>query len=97
MSNLLYDLSIVTMLRSLRNLAAIVSKAEAYTEADNNIQPATLIQARLHPNMRPFVFQVRTATDTAKGAAARLTGREAPSWKDDEESFEEVHERLASG
>lgn len=94
MSNLLYELSIVPMLRSLRNLDAIVSKVEAHAGADDNIQPETLIQARLHPNMRPFVFQIRTATDTAKGAAARLTGSEAPSWKDDEETFAQVHERL---
>ena len=94
MSHLLYDLSIVPMLRSLRNLDAIVSKAEAHVEADDNIDPATLIQARLHPNMRPFVFQIRTATDTAKGVAGRLTGGETPSWADDEETFAEVHERL---
>ena len=74
MSNLLYELSITPMLRSLRNLDAIVAKAEAHVGADDNIQPATLIQARLHPNMRPFVFQIRTATDTAKGAVARAYG-----------------------
>jgi hypothetical protein len=90
MSHLLYELSIVPMLRSLRNLDAIVSKAEA----QDDIDPATMIQARLHPDMRPFVFQIRTATDTAKGAAARLTGSEAPSWADDEGTFAEVHERL---
>ncbi len=95
MSHLLYDLSIVPMLRALRNLDAIVVKAEAHVAADKSIDPATLIQARLHPNMRPFVFQIRTATDTAKGAAARLTGSNAPSWADDEETFAEVHERLS--
>ena len=94
MSNLLYDLSIVPMLRSLRNLDAIVAIAEAHVEADDNIGPATMIQARLHPNMRPFVFQIRTATDTAKGVVARLTGGEVPSWADDEETFTEVRERL---
>lgn len=94
MSNLLYELSIVPMLRALRNLDAIVAIAEAHAEADDALHPATLIQARLHPNMRPFVFQIRTATDTAKGAAARLTGVEAPSWEDDEKTFAQVHERL---
>jgi uncharacterized protein len=94
MSTLFYDLSIAPMLRMLRNLDAIVGKAEAYAATDENIDPATLIQARLYPNMRPFVFQIRVATDTAKGAAARLTGREIPSWADDEESFPDVHRRL---
>jgi uncharacterized protein len=95
MSQLFYDLSIAPMLRMLRNLDAIVGKAEAFAAADQGIEPATLIQARLHPNMRPFVFQIRVVTDTAKGAAARLTGREIPSWPDDEESFTDVHGRLA--
>ena len=94
MPNLLYDLSISPMLRALRNLDAIVGKAEAYAAADEGIDPNTLIQARLHPNMRPFVFQIRTATDTAKGAVARLTAREIPSWADDEASFADIHARL---
>jgi hypothetical protein len=96
-SHLLYDLSIALMQRSLQNLDAIVTKAEAYVAADEGIDEATLIQARLYPNMRPFVFQIRTATDTAKNTAARLTGREAPSWADNEATFAEVHARLAKG
>jgi hypothetical protein len=92
--HLLYELSIAPMIRSLRNLDAIVSKAEAHVAADQNIDQATLVQARLYPNMRPFVFQVRTATDTAKRAAARLTGREAPTWPDDEATFADLHARL---
>jgi hypothetical protein len=95
MPNLVYALSIAPMLRTLKNLDAIIGKAEAYVEADDNIDPATVIGARLHPNMRPFIFQIRVATDTAKGAAARLSGREVPSWPDEEQTFAEVHERLA--
>jgi hypothetical protein len=94
MSNLVYDLGIATMLRSLRNLDAIVGKAEEYVAADRNMAPETLIQARLYPNMRPFIFQVQVATDTAKGAAARLTGKAVPSWPDEERTFADVHERL---
>ncbi len=94
MSNLLYSLSIAPMLRSLRNLDAIVVKAEEYLAADDGIDPATLFEARLYPNMRPFIFQIRVATDTAKGAAARLSGRDVPSWPDEEQTFAEAHERL---
>jgi hypothetical protein len=94
MTNLVYDLTINPMLHSLKNLDAIVSKAEAYADADKDIDPATLIQARLYPNMRPFIFQIRVATDTAKGAAARLSGNTVPSWADEETTFAEVHERI---
>jgi hypothetical protein len=44
--------------------------------------------------MRPFIFQVQVATDTAKGAAARLAGRDVPSWPDEEKTFADVHGRI---
>ena len=94
MANLVYDLSIAPMLRALRNLDAIVTEAEAYVAADDGIDEATLMQARLYPNMRPFVFQIQVATDTARRAAARLLGKEAPSWPDDEKTLADVHARL---
>jgi len=94
MSNLIYDLTIAPLMRSLRNLDAIVSKAEAYVGADTNIDEGTLVQARLYPNMRPFIFQIRVATDTAKGAAARLSGKPVPAWPDEETTFADIHERI---
>lgn len=94
MSNLVHDLAIETMLRSLRNLDSIVTKAEEYVAGDENLHADTLLHARLYPNMRPFIFQIQVATDTAKGAAARLTGRDVPSWPDEEKSFADVHARL---
>jgi len=94
MSNPVYDLTIAPMMRSLKNLDAIVSKAEQHVRADKDLDEATLVQARLYPNMRPFIFQIRVATDTAKGAAARLSGNAVPSWADEESNFAQVHERL---
>lgn len=94
MSNLVYDLCIATLLRSLNNLDHMLGKAEALLAADEGIEESTLINARLHPNMRPLVFQVRVATDTAKGAAARLSGSDLPSWADDETTFAELHQRV---
>ena len=94
MENSVYDFTIAPMLRSLTNLDAIIDKAEELLESDADIDPATLLQARLYPNMAPFIVQVRIATDTAKGAAARLSGVDVPAWPDDETSFAELHERL---
>jgi hypothetical protein len=94
MTNAVYDLAISTLLRSLRNLDGIVTKAEAHVAADKDIAAETLLQARLYPNMRSFLFQIQVATDTAKGAAARLAGRPVPSWPDEEQTFADVHERL---
>ena len=93
MSISIYDQVVAPLRRSLGNLDRMVSKAEAYVEKEE-IRPAVLIEARLFPNMLPFVFQVRIATDTAKGAAARLSGSDVPKWADDEESFADVHARI---
>jgi len=95
MTNSIYELTIVPMLHSLNSLDAIVTLAEEYVAADDTMNPETLVQARLFPNMLPLVFQIRVATDVAKGAAARLSGSEIPSWADDESTFEEIHQRLA--
>ncbi len=89
-----YDLAIAPMLHSLRAFDAIIGKAQAHVQADPQIAPETLVQARLYPNMRPLVFQVQVATDTAKGAAARLANRPVPSWPDEEKTFADLRERI---
>lgn len=94
MEHPIYHLAIVPVRRMLQNLDHFVSKAEAHADADETLEPAALIQARLYPNMRPFVFQVQVATDVAKGCAARLTGNTPPSWADDEQTFDDLHERI---
>jgi hypothetical protein len=81
------------MSRALLNLDAIVSKAEQYAE-EKKIDPVALIEARLYPDMLPFVAHIRIATDTAKGAAARLCDADMPKWADDEATFEEIHGRI---
>jgi hypothetical protein len=88
-----FDQTVSAMSRMLLNLDSLVSRAEEYA-AEKNISPDVLIQARLYPDMLPFVSQIRIATDTAKGAAARLSGSEMPRWADDEVTFEDVHARI---
>src|SRR5260221_7282454 len=91
----MYDASVPTLIRALGNLSAILDKAAASAEA-RKIDPAVLISARLAPDMLPFSRQVQLASDTAKGAVARLTGTEAPSWPDTETTFEELQARIAT-
>lgn len=88
-----FDQTVSAMSRALLNLDAIVSRAESHAE-ERKIDPSVLVQARLSPDMLPFVAQIRIATDTAKGAAARLSASELPSWPDDETSFPEIHARI---
>lgn len=88
-----FDQTVSALSRMLLNLDRIVTMAEDYAK-EKNIDPAVLTGARLYPDMLPFVAQVRIATDTAKGAAARLSGTELPKWEDDEVTFEDVHARI---
>jgi len=71
MSLSMYQASIPVLTKILANLASILEKAEAHA-ANQKIDPAVFIQARLYPDMYPLARQVQIATDVAKGCAARL-------------------------
>jgi hypothetical protein len=90
----LYDISIPVLARGLGNLSTIIDKAAAYAEA-KKLDPAALPQARLFPDMFPLTRQVQIACDTAKGAAARLAGIEAPKHEDNETVLPELKQRIA--
>ncbi|MDC0709371.1 DUF1993 domain-containing protein [Stigmatella sp. ncwal1] len=94
MSLSMYQASVPVFIRMLGQLSVILDKAAAYAEA-KKINPSVLVQARLAPDMLPLSFQIQTATDTAKGCAARLAGIETPSFADTEASFPELKARIA--
>ncbi len=89
----LHAASVERFAHMLKNLAAILDKAEAHCEA-RKIDPAALIGFRLYPDMFPFSRQVQIACDTAKGAAARLAGAEVPKHEDTEKTFAELRARI---
>ncbi|HEX7638401.1 MAG TPA: DUF1993 domain-containing protein [Burkholderiaceae bacterium] len=93
MSLSMYAVTIPPMRLMLKNLSAIISKAEQHCEA-RKIDPSAFLSARLFPDMFPFTRQVQIASDTAKGAAARLAGVEVPKFEDTETTFAELHARL---
>ena len=90
----MYAASVPLLKQMLQSLDAILSKAEAHAR-DKKIDPATLLQASLYPDMFPLVKQVQIASDNAKGIAARLAGVDIPSFADTEQTFEELHARIA--
>ena len=90
----MYEASVPRLANMLRNLDAILAKAQAHALA-KKIEPKVLLAARLFPDMLPMVKQVQIATDRAKGAAARLAGVEVPKFEDTEQSFEELRARIA--
>lgn len=94
MANLMYALSAPVFVRTLRNLDAILDKGAAHAAA-KKFEPAVLVNARLAPDMFPLAAQVRIAADFAKGAVARLTGREPPKYEDNETTIDELKARIA--
>src|SRR5579885_879575 len=90
----MYQASVPVFSRMLTNLAAILTKAEAYATA-RKIEPAVLLNSRLFPDMFPLVRQVQLAGDFAKGAGARLAGLDVPKYADEEQSIEELQVRIA--
>jgi hypothetical protein len=90
----MYEASAPRFASMLRNLEAILEKAQAHALA-KKIEPAALLTARLFPDMLPLVKQVQIASDHAKGAVARLAGVDLPSYEDNEQSFDELRARVA--
>lgn len=87
MSVSLHQASVPTFIAMLTNIKNWLDKAAAQKDE------AVLIEARIAPEMFALARQVQIATDTAKGAAARLSGTEAPTMEDTEASFAELKAR----
>lgn len=94
MSISMYAASIPVFKQMLNSLNDILSKAEAHA-VDKKIDPNALLQARLFPDMFSLTKQVQIASDFAKGISARLAGVSVPSYEDNEQSFSELHARVA--
>lgn len=91
----LYQDSVVQLSQMLRNLDGWLAKAVAFAEA-RKFSPDDFVGFRLCPDMRPLSFQVQSCCDSAKFAAARLAGVEAPSHPDTETTMAELSARIAS-
>jgi len=95
MSVSMYQLSVPALTRGLRILSSYLDKAAAFA-AENNIDPAVLINARLAPDMFSLAGQIQRASDNAKGAIGRLTDFAVPGFPDTEKTFPELKERIAN-
>ena len=83
------------MKKQLGQLDKWLESAAAYAKTKSFDQKA-LIEARLAPDQFPFARQVQITCDTAKLAASRLTGKEAPAQPDTEQTLEELRARVQS-
>ena len=90
----MYQASAPSFVRMLNNLSAILDKAQAHADA-NKIEHTVFTHDRLFPNMFALTKQVQIATDSAKGAMARLAGVDIPKFEDTEQTFGDLIARVA--
>jgi hypothetical protein len=89
----IYAATVPLLTRQLTSLLGVLEKAEAYA-AERKFSPDNFVEARLAPDMHPLKFQIQSASDHAKFIVSRLSGRQPPSWPDDEKTFAELKARL---
>ena len=90
---MLYDISVPQFTKVLTNLSAMLDKARSYAE-EKKFEAEVLLNSRLAPDQFNFIRQVQIACDTAKLGVSRLTGKEAPSFADDEQTLPELKARI---
>ena len=95
MSISMYAASAPLFLRMLGNLDQLLEKAEANAK-ERGFDPNVLVTQRLAPDMRPLSAQIQLASDSAKGAMARLSGGAAPSMPDTEATIADLRTRIAN-
>ncbi len=61
---------------------------------DNNVDPATILESRLAPDMFTYTQQVQRASFHACQAMAKLADIDVPEFADDESSFEDLKVRI---
>lgn len=89
----MYHETLKQMTKTLAQVDSWLAAATAHAQA-KSFDPTVFLGLRLAPDQFAFAKQVQTACDTAKFAAARLTGKEAPSFPDTEQSLDELSVRV---
>src|SRR5688572_11183919 len=83
------------MKKTLGQLDACLGKAAEYATT-RGFDAGVYATLRLAPDQFAFARQVQIACDTAKLAASRLGGKEAPSHPDTEQTIDELRARVRS-
>src|SRR5580704_1585868 len=79
--------------QSLKNLEACLDKADRYATT-NKFDVGVLVTSRFAPDMQHFSYQVQSACDYVKAAAAWLSGQTPPRHEDTEQTINELRARI---
>ncbi len=89
----MYALSHDVFKRALTQLLALMEKGVANAKA-RSFDTSVLVNARLAPDMLPFVKQIQLTSDFAKNSMARLAGVDPPKFEDVETTMDELFARV---
>jgi hypothetical protein len=90
-----YDETFRQMKKMLGQLDRWLEIAGTYAK-EKSFDPNLYLGFRLAPDQFPFARQVQMTCDTAKLAASRLSGKEAPVQADNEQTLDELRARVQS-
>ena len=89
----MYYQAISQCTQMLKNLESWLNKAEQHADA-KKFDAGVLMISSLAPDMKPFIYQVQSACDYVKAAAAWLSGQTPPKHEDNEQTIDEVRARI---
>src|SRR4051812_45708140 len=81
--------------KTLGQIEKWLDTATAYAQA-KSFEPNVFVGLRLAPDQFAFARQVQIACDTAKLGAARLSGKDAPTHADTEQTLDDLRTRVQS-
>ena len=79
--------------QSLKTVEVLLDKAEQFAAA-KQFDVRVLLNGRLAPDMKPLIYQVQSACDYVKAAAAWLSGQTPPKHEDNEHTIVELRARI---
>ena len=79
--------------QSLKLVEGWLDKAVKFAD-EKKLDVDALLNGRLAPDMKPLIYQVQSACDYVKAAAAWLSGQTPPKHEDNEQTIGEVRARI---
>jgi uncharacterized protein len=79
--------------QSLKNVEIWLDKAEQHA-VGKKFDVGVLMRGSLAPDMKNFIYQVQSACDYVKAAAAWLSGQTPPKHEDNEKTVDELRARI---
>jgi uncharacterized protein len=90
---MLYEMTVPQFTKMLRNLNSILDKAVLNAEA-KKYEVEVLLNSRLAPDQFNLIRQIQIACDSAKNCVAKVTGKNAPVYEDNEKTLPELKARI---